>query len=99
MAPRTREPITEGQSEAMPRLNRVEHELGADGSALAHDALVDGMTMEQVGQRRGLSTRRWKDYFSRRFQECLGRLAPIDGFATEQGRSQKRRTELTVTQK
>jgi hypothetical protein len=80
----TREPITEGQRKAALRLNRVERELGADGSALVHNVLVDGMTMEQVGQRRGLVTQRWKDYFSRRFQECLDRLALIYGFATEQ---------------
>jgi hypothetical protein len=78
------EPITEGQRKVALRLNRVERELGADGSALVHNVLVDGMTMEQVGQRRGLITQRWKDYFSRRFQECLDRLALIYGFATEQ---------------
>ena len=83
----TREPITEGQRKAALRLNRVERELGADGSALVHNVLVDGMTMEQVGQRRGLVTQGWKDYFSRRFQECLDRLALIYGFATEQGPS------------
>jgi hypothetical protein len=38
--------------------------------------------MEQVGQRRGLHSKRWNDYFSRRFQECLDRLALIYGFAT-----------------
>jgi hypothetical protein len=80
----TREPITEGQRKAALRLNRIERELGADGSALVHNVLVDGMTMEQVGQRRSLVTQRWKDYFSRRFQECLDRLALIYGFATEQ---------------
>jgi hypothetical protein len=68
----------------VPRLNRIERELGADGSALVHNVLVDGMTMELVGQRRGLATQRWKDYFSRRFWECLDRLALIYGFATEQ---------------
>jgi len=77
-----REPITEGQRKAVLRLNRAERELGADGSALVHDVLVHGMTMEQVGQRRGLSTQRWKDYFARRFCECLDRLALIYGFAT-----------------
>jgi hypothetical protein len=82
-----REPITEGQRKAALRLNRVERKLGADGAALVHNVLVDGMTMEQVGQRRGLVTQRWKDYFSRRFQECLDRLALIYGFATEQGPS------------
>lgn len=78
-----REPITEGQRKAVLRLNRVERELGADGSALVHDVLVQGMTMEQVGQRRGLYTKRWGDYFSRRLRECLDRLALLYGFATE----------------
>ena len=80
---RTREPVTESQRQAVLRLNRAERELGADGSALVHDVLVQGMTMEQVGQRRGLRTQRWNDYFSRRFRECLDRLALMYGFATE----------------
>ncbi|HLZ06928.1 MAG TPA: hypothetical protein VKR55_32875 [Bradyrhizobium sp.] len=78
-----REPITESQRQAVLRLNRVERELGADGSALVHDVLVQGLTMEQIGQRRGLHSQRWRDYFARRFQECLDRLALIYGFATE----------------
>jgi hypothetical protein len=79
----TREPITEGQRRAVLRLNRAEREIDADGSALVHDVLVHGMTMEQIGLRRGLRTQRWKDYFSRRFCECLDRLALIYGFATK----------------
>jgi hypothetical protein len=47
-----REPITEGQRNAVLRLNRAERELGADGSALVHEVLILGMTMEQIGQRR-----------------------------------------------
>ena len=86
----TREPITEGQRQAVLRLNRIERELGADGSALVHDVLVSGMTMEHIGQRRGLVSQRWKDYFSRRFQECLDRLALIYGFATERGKAGRR---------
>jgi len=78
-----REPITEGQRKAVLRLNRAERELGADGSALVHDVLVRGMTMEQIGQRRCLPSQRWKDYLSRRFRECLDRLALLYGFATE----------------
>jgi GcrA cell cycle regulator len=76
-----REPITEGQRKAVLRLNTCERELGADGSAIVHDVLVQGMTMEQVGQRRGLKSQRWNDYFARRFKECLDRL--ISGLATE----------------
>ena len=78
-----REPITEVQRKAVLRLNRAERELGADGSALVHDVLVSGLTMAEVGQRRGLRTQRWADYFARRFRECLDRLALIYGFATE----------------
>jgi hypothetical protein len=62
------------------RLGRVERELGADGTVLAHEVLILGMTMEQIGARRGLKTQRWKDYFARRFQECLDRLAQTYGF-------------------
>jgi len=78
-----REPISESQRKAVLRLNRAERELGADGSALVHDVLVQGLTMEQVGRRRDLSTQRWQDYFSKRFRECLDRLALLYGFATE----------------
>ena len=78
-----REPITEGQRKAVLRLNRAERELGADGSALVHEVLILGMTMEQIGQRRGVRGQRWIDYFARRFRECLDRLALMYGFATE----------------
>jgi hypothetical protein len=77
-----REPITEGQRQAVLRLNRAERELGADGAAIVHDVLVQGLTMEQVGLKRGLSSQRWSDYFSRRFRECLDRLAILYGFAS-----------------
>ena len=80
---RPREPITERQRIAVLRLNRAERELGADGSALVHEVLVLGLTMEQVGQRRALRGQRWIDYFARRFRECLDRLALIYGFATQ----------------
>ena len=80
-----REPITERQCKAVLRLNRTERELGADGVILVHEVLVLGMTMEQVAQRRGLRGQRWKDYFARRFQECLDRLALIYGFANARG--------------
>jgi hypothetical protein len=41
------------------------------------------MTMEQIGERRGVHGQRWIDYFARRFKECLDRLALMYGFATE----------------
>lgn len=81
-----REPITEGQRRAVLRLNRAERELGSDGAALVHEFLILGITMEQVGLRRGLRTQRWKDYFARRACECLDRLALMYGFATANSR-------------
>jgi len=80
---RSREPVTESQRQAVLRLNRVEHELGTDGTALVHDVLVLGLTMDQIGLRRAVRTQRWNDYFARRFRECLDRLALVYGFATD----------------
>ena len=82
-----REPITEGQRKAALRLNRVERELGSDGAVLVHEVLILGLTMEQISKRRGLSGQRWMDYLSRRFRECLDRLALVYGFATAKPRA------------
>src|SRR3954452_14814003 len=59
---RPREPITKAQRKAVLRLNRAQRDLGADGTALVHEVLVLGLTMEQVGERRGLRGQRWTDY-------------------------------------
>ncbi len=79
---RGREAVTESQREAVLRLNRIERELGTDGSALVHDVLILGFSMEQIGHRRAVQSQRWREYFSKRLQECLDRLALIYGFAT-----------------
>jgi hypothetical protein len=83
----SREPITDRQRRAVLRLNRVSRELGADGAVLVHEVLILGLSTEKVGERRGLSGQRWMDYFSKRFRECLDRLALIYGFATPRRRS------------
>lgn len=82
-----REPITEGQRKAVLRLNRAERELGADGAVLVHEVLILGLTMEQISKRRRLSGQRWMDYLSRRFRECLDRLALVYRFATMKSRA------------
>ncbi len=85
-----REPITEGQRKAVLRLNRAERELGADGSALVHEVLILGMTMEQIGQRRGLRGQRWIDYL--RVPRPAGADLWIrDGAAVGRGADQIRR--------
>ena len=86
-----REPITERQRRAVLRLNRIERELGSDGIMLVHEVLVQGLTMEQIGQRRGLRGQRWMDYFAKRFRECLDRLALIYGFANEKAAGKNQR--------
>jgi hypothetical protein len=78
----SREPITERQRRAVLRLNRASRELGADGAVLVHEVLILGLTMEKIAERRGLSGQRWMDYLSKRFRECLDRLALMYGFAT-----------------
>jgi hypothetical protein len=76
------EPITEAMRKAVMSLNRAHRVLGADGSALAHDVLIDGRSMVQICERRGLRGERWAKYFGLRFRECLDCLAKLYGFAT-----------------
>lgn len=75
------EPITEGQRKATISLNAANRELGPDGTAIIVAVLVHGQTMEQIADARRLSGYRWTDYFAKRFQECLNRLAVVYGFA------------------
>ena len=77
------EPITEAQKRAADSLAVAFKELGADGSALMHDFLVDGRTMGDIANRRGLQGQRWNDYFGVRVRECLHSLAFVYGFAAE----------------
>src|SRR5258708_7460585 len=72
-----REPITEGQRKAGLRLNRAGRELGAVGAVLVHEVLILGLTMEQIGQRRGFRRQRWNEYFARGVPECRERLALV----------------------
>jgi len=85
---RTREPVTEAQRKAVLRLNRAERELGATAPRWFTRPLIQGMTMEQVGQRRGLRASAGITIFSRRLANAFDRLALIYGFAT--GTTEKR---------
>lgn len=75
------DPIDEGQTKALVRINGVLRQLGADGSAVVHDVLVHGMTMEKVANRRDLAGERWVKYFGQRFRECLDCMAEYYGLA------------------
>ena len=75
--------ISEAYSRAFDRLNNAHEALGLIGSALSHDVLIDGRSMAEVAERRGLAGDRWEKYFGIRFRECLDCLARVYGFVLE----------------
>lgn len=75
------DPIDEGKTKALVRINGVLRQLGADGSAVVHDVLVHGMTMERIAERRGFAGKSWVEYFGKRFRECLDSMAVYYGLA------------------
>lgn len=77
------EPITEAQKCAADNLAKAFKHLGADGSALMHDFLVDGRSMSDIATRRGFVGQSWHDYFGKRIRECLHGLAFVYGFSRE----------------
>lgn len=77
------EPITETQQKAAHKLGEIYRALGQDGSALVHNVLIHGMTMEQISVARGTNSELERKYLGRRFRECLDCLAKIYGFAME----------------
>ena len=79
----TPDPIDEGQTKALVRINGVLRQLGADGSAIVHDVLVHALTMETIADRRGFAGRAWVEYFGKRLRECLVTLARELGYVTQ----------------
>jgi len=77
------EPITEAQRRAVRQLAIVHRKLGADGSAIVHGVLVHNRTRKQIAESRGLTGKRWEEYYGMRFRECLDCLALVYGFAME----------------
>jgi hypothetical protein len=75
--------MSDAYSKAFARLNNVHVKLGAIGSPLIHSVLIDGKTMEQVAQDRGLVGERWNKYYGVLFRQCLDCLALLYGFAME----------------
>jgi len=75
------DPIDEGQTKALVRINGVLRQLGADGSAIVHDVLVHGLTMEKIANKRELGGKTWVEYFGKRFRECLDSMAVYYGLA------------------
>jgi hypothetical protein len=76
------EPITEAQQRAALNLAAVYRVLGQNGSALVHDVLIHGLTIEKIGIARQTRNEIELKYLGKRFRECLDELAEIYGFAT-----------------
>lgn len=75
------EPITESQRKAAKQLARVYRRLGQSGSALVHDVLIHGRTVQQISESRMMISEAEVKYVGRRFRECLDDLAELYDFA------------------
>lgn len=78
------EPITEQQRLSATRLAAAHRKLGEDRSAIVHDVLIHSRTFPSISQMRGLSGRKWDDYFSDKFRESLDILAELWGLSNGQ---------------
>lgn len=75
------EPLSEAHMRSSEQLKIVYAKLGLDGSVIIHDVLVHNRTRRQVAESRGVSGKRWEEYFGMRFRECLDCLALVYGFS------------------
>jgi hypothetical protein len=77
-----RETLTNAQLNAGKWLAKCYRQLGAYGSALIHNSLINGRTTKQIAAARGLTGPDWERYIARRLRECLDTLAVVFGFAS-----------------
>jgi len=75
-------PATDRHARARRSLASAHAHLGQEASALAHDVLIHGCSMDEVARKRGLVGRRYTDRFGRQFRQSLDVLAVAYGFAT-----------------
>jgi hypothetical protein len=76
------EPATDRQRRSRDRLIQAGVHLGPDNSALVHDVLVDGCSMDEVARKRGLVGRSHTDRFGKQFRASLNILAVAYSFST-----------------
>lgn len=60
-------------------LAKCHRELGQDGSAVIHDALIRGLSSRQIAEARGMAGE--ERYFTKRLYGCLDTLAEVFGFS------------------
>lgn len=75
------EPITEQQRKSALRLVGAYRALKQDKSAVVQDVLIHRRTMAIISERRGLSGRKWEEYFGKMFRDGLELLAEFYGFS------------------
>jgi hypothetical protein len=63
-------------------LAKVYRELGADGSAIAHDMIIKGLSAREVAAARDLRGQLWEKFYNMRVRECLGTMSIVFGFST-----------------
>ena len=81
------EGLTDSQIMVWKWLAKCYRQLGADGSALLHDALIHAVTAKQIAAARGLASADWERYFAKRLCECLNLLAVVYEFSNERLRA------------
>lgn len=89
------EPVSDQQIKAGRDLQRVRLELGGNGYTLVRSILGDRMFIEQYAAMVGDNTQRSRDFFARRFRECLDTLAAMFGY-TGTGPQAKRPRDSAV---
>jgi hypothetical protein len=62
-------------------LSKCYRQLGLNGSSIVCGMLIDGMSIKQIAEARGMAGE--ERYFSRRLGECLSSLAVVFGFTVE----------------
>jgi hypothetical protein len=76
---RPSEPLTEARLRAFALLDEAKRCLGIEGDALMADVCGRGLALIEVAKRRGLYSRRARNYLGRRFRECLDTLSRLWG--------------------
>jgi hypothetical protein len=81
------EPITDRMIDAGRKLAHVRNVLGQVGYDLCRTIIGEGATIETVAARAGNASKHAKEFWGKRFRECLQTLAVALGAAGKRGRA------------
>ena len=88
--------LTADQQAVWKWLAKCYQQLGKDGCAIVHDALIDGKTTKQIAESRGKTGLDWERFYARRLWECLATLAEVYGFANGGKRIRASGTKMQI---